>query len=67
MTELMNLKAAARTLGIPYESAYRAWLAGKIPYHRFGALIAVHLDDVRAAFATYKPRTRPAPIARHRS
>ena len=31
MTELMNLKQAARTLGIPYESAYRAWLAGKIP------------------------------------
>ena len=66
MTELMNLKQAARTLGIPYESAYRTWLAGKIPYHRFGTLIAVNPDDVRAAFAGYKPRTRPTPVASHR-
>lgn len=66
MTELMNLKQAARTLGVPYESAYRAWLAGKIPYRRFGTLITVRLDDVRTAFASYKPRTRPTPIVRHR-
>ena len=64
LDELMTLAEAARELGLPYQTVYTAWAAGRIPHERVKSLILVRVDDVRATFGDYKPRGVAQPKVR---
>jgi excisionase family DNA binding protein len=64
LEDMMTLAEAARELGLPYQTVYTAWAAGRIPHERVKSLILVRVDDVRETFAEYKPRAVAQPKVR---
>lgn len=61
---LVTLGDAARELSIPYQTAYAAWHAGRIPFQRAGVAILVEVENVRQAFVSYRPRGTAIPKER---
>jgi len=64
LDDMMTLAEAARELGLPYQTVYTAWAAGRIPHERVKSLILVRVKDVRAVFEGYRPRRVAQPKVR---
>lgn len=61
----LTLVEAAKQLGVAKTALYQWLQAGKVPHHRFGRLIKIHIDDLERFVASVRAEGNWQPYVSH--
>jgi excisionase family DNA binding protein len=61
----LTLTQAARHIGVAKSALYQWLQAGRVPHHRFGRLIKIHVDDLEQFVASARADGHWTPYGNH--
>jgi excisionase family DNA binding protein len=61
----LTLAEAARHIGVARTALYQWLQAGRVPHHRFGRLIKIHVDDLERFVASARAEGTWTPYGSH--